>query len=133
MGVQIKMPEQKQDSSVGRRLFAMAAPIAGGAIGGPAGAALGGMIGGKIAGASTKDAMLSGAQAGLGAIGKKPVPGVVDTPDPSSMARRMDALTQNPDIAIHQGLEVASSLPPGMKEQYLEPLVKAQMMLGRRA
>lgn len=147
MSVEIAMPG-KQQGSIGRRLFAMAAPVAGMAIGGPAGAAVGGMIGAKMSGANTQDALFSGAKTGLSAGGEAPEKGATPSGavDPSllqesqklqnpadAFGRRMSAKSQDPQIAIQQGIEAASVLPDDLKRSALEPLVKAKMMSQGKA
>jgi hypothetical protein len=141
MAVQIKMPEKRQESSMGRRLFAMGAPVVGGAVGGPAGAALGGILGSKMSGGSTQDSLMAGAQAGvtqgLTKTAAKPegldmsqklqMPALGD----SAFARRFSAASQNPQVAIQEGLSVLPELPQDLREQYTEPLVKAQLALER--
>ena len=112
----INIPQANNQGSMGRRLFAMAAPIVGGALGGPAGAAAGALVGGKLGGASTQDAVLNAAQAGINAKS--------DTP----AARRATAAGQNPQVAVSEGLSVLSTLPPEhpMRQELTAPLVKAQ-------
>lgn len=142
MAVEVFSPGKKQESSIGRRLFAMGAPMVGGALGGPVGAAIGGMVGSKVGGASTQDAVMGGVQAGIAqkaapaasapAAGlnqsqKLSMPALGD----SAFSRRMSASSQNPKIAIHEGLEALKAMPPEIQDQYAPDLIKAQMALER--
>lgn len=112
--VEINIPKKREDTSIGRRLFAMAAPIAGGMIGGPAGAMAGNMLASKMNGASSQDALLGGAQQGAD----------------SAFSRRVQAKSQDPQMAVSDGLEVLKSLPQDheLRQKYAEPLIRAQMM-----
>ena len=152
MSVKIQIPEKRQDTSIGRRLFAMAAPIVGGALGGPAGAMAGSLIGNKLSGASTQDAILGAAQQGIGAAGKSEAPQAVaptasaqvlgqplpqlEKPDlgDSAFGRRLNAVSQNPQVALQEGLNTLSILPQDhpFRKQYTEPLVKASYLASGR-
>ncbi len=149
MGVQIKMPEQQQNSSMGRRLLGMAAPIAGGIFGGPAGAALGGMLGSKLNGGTTQDALLSGVQAGIStkaAPGKAaPVVGLDESSKltlpnlgDSAMGRKLGAAAQNPMIATQEGLEAlphleaAGHITNDQRKEYTGVLINAQNLASKK-
>lgn len=138
MAIEIKKGQQQ--TSMGRRLFAMAAPIVGGALGGPAGAAAGSMIGNKLTGASTEDALMGGIQAGASqAISKA-------TSDPSTteggivgrgaggyqgaMGRALDAKSQDPQLAVKQGLSVLETLPidDPLRKELGPSFIRADMM-----
>lgn len=110
----IKIPEKRQDSSMGRRLFAMAAPIAGMALGGPAGAAAGSFLANKVSGQTTKDAALGAAGgAAQGAFG-----------------RRAELKSGDPQVKVQEGLGVLSTLPQDdpLRQSLTAPLVKSQML-----
>ncbi len=149
MAVKVNVPTKQQDTSMGRRLFAMAAPIAGGMMGGPAGAAAGSILGSKMSGGSIQEALqnglMTGAQQGLTrSPAEKPEisvenlnasqglqqPGIGD----SAFGRRINMKSQDPAMAINEGLGVLSELPPDhpFRKQYTEPLVRAQLKLGGR-
>jgi len=149
MAVQIQMPKQREkETSMGRRLFAIAAPIVGGIFGGPVGAAAGGAIGAKVAGAEGSDAIMSGAQAGLGQMGSAPgVKQATDTlgqskqlagPTESAYSRRLQLSKENPAVAFNSGLEALPDLEarglisPDQRKQYTGALVQGQMALGGR-
>lgn len=138
--VDIMMPKPQQETSIGRRLFGMAAPIVGGAVGGMPGALAGGLIGSKMAGASTQDAALSGLQSGLGykdnGTGTTDLKGAGDTEGDivgagagGAMGRRLDAASEDPGVTINNGLSILSSLPPDdpLRQEYAGPLIKARM------
>ena len=120
MGVKINMPQPQQESSMGRRLFGMAAPIVGGLVGGPAGAAAGAALGSKVNGGSTQDALLSGAQAGVSAKVAPQAPTMqgldasknLSMPKlgDSAMGRKLDASSQNPMVAAREGLDALPHL-----------------------
>ncbi len=148
MAVQVMMPQKRQETSMGRRLFAMAAPIAGGMIGGPAGAAAGGVIGSKMAGGTGADAALSGAQAGFAQhtsdtkadLAAKSSMGLtasqgLQKPElgASAFGRRLNASTQNPQVAIDQGLDALTAMPQPLREQYTPALIKAKMHIRQGA
>lgn len=140
----VLMPK-KQETSMGRRLLGMAAPIAGGAFGGPAGAALGGVIGSKLTGGSTEDALMSGLKSGISEAGKGGTPqsaapdtGIVGAGAggagtvgemTGAMGRRFDAASQNPEAAVSGGLSVLANLPPDdpLRQAYAGPLIQARM------
>lgn len=146
MGVQVAMPQQRDQTSMGRRLFAMAAPVAGFALGGPAGAAAGSLIGSKMAGATTRDAALGAAQTGLQAGAKPEAPktefgeqtkSMLNASDRfekpevgSAFSRRMGMLEQDPKVAIQEGLNSLTGLPKPLRDKYTGVLVKAQMGAG---
>lgn len=133
---QIMMPEKKQDTSIGRRLFSMAAPVVGGMIGGPVGAAAGGMLGSKMSGGSTQDAVLGGIQAGVGQAQSDGADAAQKAMIQSnnSLSKRLDALRANPAVAVNDGLEVLKSLPESnpLRQEYAPALIKAQMMSSRK-
>lgn len=142
MAVNIMIPEKKNETSMGRRLFAMAAPMAGMALGGPAGAAAGAMLGNRIAGGSVSDSVMGGMQAGAGAMsGAKGVKNPVDNSmlqesqklqNPADQfGRRMGMLSQDPQAVIQEGINAASFLPNDLRKDALKPLIQAQMM-GRK-
>lgn len=116
MGVQVNMPQGGQQTSMGRRLFAMGAPIAGMALGGPAGAAAGSLIGGKMMGQSTPQAL-----AGAGE---------------SAFSRRMEVKKQDPAVGIQEGfnalpeLEHKGLLKPDQRKYFTEALMRAKMTGG---
>ena len=111
----IMMPDKAQESSMGRRLFAMAAPAVGMALGGPAGAAAGSFLGGKVSGKSTQDSLLGAAQEGMGG-GSNP------------LERRLSAKSQDPQAGISAGLDALSSLDKPLRDKYTGVLVQAQML-----
>lgn len=143
MGVQVTMPQQKQETSMGRRLFAMAAPVAGFALGGPAGAAAGSLIGSKLAGASTSDSIMNAAQTGAqAAVAPKATPTKTEGLDlstklqkpelgESAFSRRFSNLSADPKMQIQEGLNALTMLPPDLRKQYTGTLVKAQFAGGR--
>jgi hypothetical protein len=149
MSVAINIPQKKQDTSMGRRLFSMAAPIVGGALGGPAGAAAGSMLASKMSGGSTEDAVMSGIQ-GAASQGLSPAaakPGVsvenlnasqgLQMPNmgDSAFGRRLSVIgNSNPQVALQEGLNTLSALPTDhpIRQQYTAPLVKASYMAGRK-
>jgi hypothetical protein len=138
MGIEIK--KGNQQSSMGRRLFAMAAPVVGGAIGGPAGAAMGSMLGSKMSGASTEDAVMGGVKAGMaqGVAGgaetaTKTGAGLPGMPSPNEamptvFGRRMAMKAEDPAAAIQGGMSVLESLPPGhpLKQELAPVLLQTQ-------
>jgi len=160
MAVEVASPKKQQNTSMGRRLLGMAAPVVGGIYGGAAGAAAGGMIGAKITGASTQDSVLAGAESGLSAQASsesksKSLAKGLDNTKPaasitngmsdlrgqsiqpvaeSSYSRRLMSKTQDPQIAASEGLDILSQLPQShpMRQQYTEPLVRMQVMSQRR-
>ena len=139
MGVQIQMPQGGQQTSMGRRLLAMAAPIAGGALGGPAGAALGGVIGSKVSGGSTQDALSAGLKSGImyaatpakkdelvGTLNTSPeVQNAIDSP----FSRKTEMLGQNPVKSINDGLDVVAQLPIDhpIRQQLTPAFIMAKM------
>lgn len=125
--IQIDMPKP-QETSIGRRLFGMAAPIVGGALGGPAGAVAGGLVGSKLAGGSTQDAALSGIQSGLGYKGDSGSQGQADPGNP--MSRRADAAAQDPAALANDSLGFLSKLPQDdpLRQEYAAPLMKMKML-----
>jgi hypothetical protein len=148
MGVEVSMPKKKQETSMGRRIVGMAAPIVGGIYGGPAGAAAGGVLGAKITGSSGQDAVMSGAESGMGQLtkAKSPAPGgLAAGPQPGDQmmlpaknetpfSRKLQASQSNPQVAAAEGLDILSQLPSGhpLREQYTAPLIRMQMMGQRR-
>ena len=141
----IMMPQgPAQDNSMTRRLFSLAAPIAGFAIGGPAGAAIGSTLGGLASGESGTQAALGGAKSFMSS--KKNVGGAddgisgSDSPDlpqlqkpdlgDSAFGRRISSLSQDPRIGVAQGLDALSQLPVDhpLRQEYTPILVRAQMM-----
>lgn len=125
MAIEIKKGQQQ--TSMGRRLFAMAAPIVGGAFGGPAGAAAGAMIGNKLTGASTEDALMGGIQAGASqGLSKAGSSG----PNQGAMGRALDAKSQDPQVAVKQGLSVLETLPidDPIRQELGPSFVRAGMM-----
>src|SRR3989344_3707034 len=147
MAAQIMMPNKQEETSIGRRLIAMAAPIVGGIYGGPAGAAAGGALGTKVRGGTGQDALAGGAQAGIDKYlsdkaekDKKEQEAnseSAQTPDlseklqrsefgESAFARRSAAKSQDPQIAIQDGLNALPHLSPELRQQYTAPLVRAQ-------
>lgn len=118
----------QQQGSIGRRLIGMAAPIAGAALGGPAGAAIGGMIGSKLNGGSTQDALLNaGASYASTPRGAGPADGsIVGQGAGGAFSRKMGALSQDPQVAIQDGLNAATLLPPDIRKQVTPTLVQAQ-------
>jgi hypothetical protein len=125
MPVEVVKPQQQ--TSIGRRLLGMAAPIVGGAVGGVGGAIAGQVIGGKLSGQSSQAALLGGAEAGVNSMGQQ------KPQETTSITRRNDALSQKPDVAINEGLNALALLPKDdpLRQQYTGPLVQAQMV--RRA
>lgn len=146
MGVKINMPQTNPQTSIGRRLFSLAAPIVGGAVGGPAGAAAGSLIGSKMAGASTPDALMSAAQAGMSAAPAKDGPAAPMSAESmnlptlqkpqvgdSAYGRRFNAVSQNPQMAFNEGLNILSGLPQEhpLRQAYTEPLVRASYLANK--
>lgn len=136
MAVAVYQP--KQQTSMGRRLLAMAAPVVGGAFGGVGGAIAGGILGGKLAGGGSREALLQGVEAGASkamAPKAKEVEGLdasknLQKPElGSAFSRRQDAISQSPQVAINEGLSALSMLPKeDPLQQYAGPLVQAQML-----
>ena len=136
----IQQMKGQQQTSMGRRLFSMAAPIVGGAFGGPAGAAVGSVLGNKISGASTEDALMGGLQAGvsqgISAAASPAAPateGIVGRGAggaPSAFSRMLDVKSQDPQVAVKQGMSVLESLPPAhpLKQELGPAFVRADMM-----
>ena len=110
----IPVVKGKQNQSVGRRLFSMAAPIVGGAVGGPAGAAAGSVLASKMNGASTQDAVMGGVEAGAS----------------SQFSRRKEAIAGAPETGISEGISVLEQLPQGhpLKQELGPGLIQASMM-----
>ena len=148
MAVKIDIPQKAQDSSMARRLFSMAAPTVGTALGGPVGGAMGSILATKAAGGTTQDALISGISTGVGAAlkGKSDKPkAVVDDglnkskdfkmPElgESAYGRRLNYLSEDPQVGIQEGLNTLAELPTDhpLRTQYTEPLVKTQFMLQR--
>jgi len=117
MGVDVIKPQ----TSMGRRLFGMAAPLIGGAFGGAGGAAAGSLIGSRVAGASPGDALLNAAQTGIQS-------------KESATARRLAQAKQSPQMAIKEGLDAAATMDPNdpLRKTYEETLVRAQMMADNK-
>lgn len=145
MAVKINIPQAQQNTSVGRRLFSMAAPLVGGAVGGPAGAAIGSMLGSKMAGGSTQDALMAGAESAIskGISGNKETPISAENMNlsqglqkpslgDSAFGRRMSYLGDDPKVGIAEGLNALSQYPPDhpLRKMYAEPLIKAQYLSG---
>lgn len=143
MGVAVTMPKA-QETSIGRRLFAVGAPIVGGAFGGPAGAAAGSVLGSKVGGASNQEALMGGLQSaisrgitkggatsaapqGLDQSQKLAMPALGD----SAFSRRLSASSQSPKIAIKEGLDALTGLPPELREMYTPALVQAELALEK--
>lgn len=151
MSVKVGVPDKPQNNSIGRRLFGIAAPIIGGIYGGPAGAAAGSALAAKVNGESTQGALASGLKTGIsegmsgggkGAGGGESTskldfgPGLkMPELGESAMGRRASMMSQNPQVAISEGLNSLSTLPQDhpFRKQYTEPLVRAQYMASRRA
>lgn len=136
MAIEIKKGQQQ--TSMGRRLFAMAAPIVGGAFGGPAGAAAGAAIGNKIAGASTEDAIMGGLQTGaLQGISKAVTPASSGSivgrgagGAQSAFSRALSAKSQDPQVGVAQGLSVLETLPQDdpLRQELGPSFIRAGMM-----
>ena len=126
MAVEVIKPQQQ--TSIGRRLIGMAAPIAGAALGGPAGAAIGGLLGSKLSGGSTQDALLSAGQAYASTPkGQAQSSGnIVGDGAGGALSRRYGSLSQDPQVAIQEGLNAATLLPPDIRKQVTPTLVQAQ-------
>lgn len=149
MAVGIQGPNKKQDTPMGRRLFAMAAPMVGGAIAGPVGAAVGGTLGAKATGANNQDALLSGAMSGasqgISKAGKAPSPiagqnvnlsqEMVKPELGSQFSRRAFSLSQDPQVAVKEGLNALGQLPQNdpLRQEYAGVLIKADMLGSRNA
>jgi hypothetical protein len=152
MAVQIDLSKiKKPEQPMARRLFGMAAPIVGSIYGGPAGAAAGSMLGNSVMGGSAEDSVMKGVQAYGGAVatggGQAPAAGapaadpMADMPKleqpqlgDSAFGRRHAAISQDPQVALQEGLNTLSVLPKDhpMRKQYTEPLVRASYLAGRK-
>lgn len=146
MSVKVNIPAKSQETSVGRRLFSMAAPLVGSAFG-PVGAVVGNVLGSKAAGASNADTIIGAAKAGVATAAKEPAAPAsnkvlgeelpqLQKPElgESAFGRRLSVASQNPQVGLQEGLNALSVLPPDhpMRQQYTEPLVKASYLAGRK-
>lgn len=161
MSVKVNIPQPKQETSMSRRLFSLAAPIAGFALGGPAGAAAGSILAGKAMGKSGSEAAVGGlgTYASESLTAKKPAAAPADAGDEldldelddipdqslgsqqlqmpqlgdSAFGRRISAMSQNPVYAVHDGLSALTMFPSDhpVRQAYTPVLVKAQMMGGK--
>lgn len=137
----IQIQKAQQQTPMARKLLSIAAPVAGGMMGGPVGAALGGLLGGKLGGQTTQDALISGLKSGTDykSTIKDPNPSttaggeVVGQGAGGAMSRMLDARSQDPQVAIHEGLNYLSTLAPDdpLKQQLAPNLIRASMMNPR--
>lgn len=147
----INIVKGNNQTSMGRRLFASLAPLAGGAIGGPVGTAAGTYLASKALDAPGSDAILGAVAAGVGAgIASKPTApktgnltdkavettgSLVDTTDlgDSPLMRRLTAKMQDPQVAIQQGLNTLEQLPVGhsFRKEYAPSLIQARMFKSK--
>lgn len=139
MAIEIKKGQQQ--TSMGRRLFSLAAPIVGGAFGGPAGAAAGSVLGSKLNGNSTEDALMNGLQSGV-SVGLSKSKNPQDESSQNSQdrivgrvaggaaSRMLAAKSQDPQIGVAQGLSVLESLPENdpLRQELGPSFIRASMM-----
>lgn len=120
----IEVKKGQMQSSMGRRLFAAAAPLIGGAFGGPAGAAAGQILGSKMGGATAQEALGQG----ISGLAGSAISGGLSSSNPA--ARALSVKQSDPEAMLNEGLTILGTLPKDdpLKRELAPAFIQAEMV-----